>query len=73
MAGENHHDKPVGTLRWIPWLVGIGVFLWLYSAGPTAHAPEAGAPQKVETPAPESAPRPAAPAEKSQEPNSTKR
>jgi len=73
MVEATHHDKPVGALRWIPWLVGILVFAWLYSAGPITRTPQISAPEKAETPTPESANQPSGPAENSQEPNTTAR
>ena len=73
MVEEAHHDKPVGALRWLPWLIGIAVFVWLYSAGPNAQPPQVSAPKKLETPAPKGADQPSGPAENSQEPNLTTR
>src|SRR3954463_14386054 len=29
MVAETNQDDAIGALRWLPWLVGIGVLIWL--------------------------------------------
>ena len=61
MVEESHQEKAIGALRWLPWLVGIGVLIWLVAVyGKPAHAPQVSAPAPTAAPTPAPAPEPAA-------------
>jgi outer membrane protein OmpA-like peptidoglycan-associated protein len=68
MVDETTHDEAIGALRWLPWLVGIGVLIWLVAMygrpeewrQVSAPAPAAVPVQSDRAVIPERAPLPAA-------------
>lgn len=62
MADEHEGNEATGPMRWIPWLVGVAVLIWLAAmCGKDGHPPppQASVPAPAPTPAPTPAPAPA--------------
>lgn len=62
MADEHEGNEATGPMRWIPWLVGVAVLIWLAAmCGRDGHPPQqASVAVPAPTPAPTPAPAPAA-------------
>lgn len=60
MADEHDGNEATGPMRWIPWLVGVAVLIWLAAmCGRDGHPPQqASAPAPAPVPAPAPAPAP---------------
>lgn len=57
MADEHEGNEATGPMRWIPWLVGVAVLIWLAAmCGREGHPP----PPQASVPAPAPAPEPVA-------------
>lgn len=61
MVEESNQERATGALRWLPWLVGIGVLIWLVTTyGKPEDAPQVSAPPSTAAPTPASEPEPTA-------------